>query len=61
MPCKFEKLDVVDESAYMKIVKENKVNYIVHMAGILSALGEKHPDLAVDVNVNGVVNAIRAA
>ena len=45
----------------MKMVKDNKVNYIVHMAGILSALGEKNPDLAVDVNVTGVVNAIRAA
>lgn len=31
------------------------------MAGILSALGEKHPDLAVDVNIVGVINALRAA
>ena len=45
----------------MRMVKSHKVNYIVHLAGILSALGEKNPDLAVDVNVNGVINAVRAA
>ncbi len=61
LPCNFQQLDVTNESQYMTMVKENKVNYIVHMAGILSALGEKNPDLAVDVNVNGVVNALRAA
>ena len=31
------------------------------MAGILSALGERHPDLAIDVNIFGVVNALRLA
>ena len=45
----------------MNMVKTNKVNYIVHLAGILSALGEQKPDLAVDVNVLGVINAMRAA
>ena len=43
------------------MVKDNKVDYIVHMAGILSALGEINPDLAIDVNVNGVTNALRIA
>jgi len=43
------------------MVKSHKINNIVHLAGILSALGEKHPDLAVDVNVIGVINALRAA
>ena len=60
-PCEYQKLDVTDESTYMKLVKGKKVNYIVHLAGILSALGERNPDLAVDVNVLGVINAIRAA
>ena len=60
-PCRFEQLDVVDDKKYMHMVKSHNVNYILHLAGILSALGEQKPDLAVDVNVVGVINAIRAA
>lgn len=60
-PCRYERLDVVDAANYTRLVEENKVNYVVHLAGILSALGEKNPDLAVDVNVTGVVNALRIA
>ena len=52
---------MTDERNYMRLVKSHKINYIVHLAGILSALGEKNPDLAVDVNVIGVINALRAA
>lgn len=60
-PCKFEKLDITNATKYRKIVEDNKIDYIVHLAGILSALGEKNPDLAIDVNVFGVVNALRIA
>ena len=59
--CEYQPLDVCDDQKYMSMVKDNKVNYIVHLAGILSALGEQKPDLAVDVNVVGVINAMRAA
>ena len=60
-PCKYEKLDVTDNAKYERLIKENDINYMVHMAGILSALGERHPDLAIDVNIFGVVNALRLA
>ena len=60
-PCRYESLDVCDDDKYSKLVKDNKINYIVHLAGILSALGERHPDLAIDVNVLGVVNVMRIA
>ena len=55
--CKYEKLDICDQKKYESIVKENKVDYIVHLAAILSASGEKTPDLAYDVNVTGAQNA----
>mmetsp|Transcript_7891 Transcript_7891/g.13230 ORF Transcript_7891/g.13230 Transcript_7891/m.13230 type:complete len:90 (+) Transcript_7891:36-305(+) len=35
-------LDVRDEKTYRKIVEERKVTKIIHMAAIISALGEKH-------------------
>lgn len=60
-PCKFEQLDICDKTTYEKIIKDNKITYIVHLAAILSALGEKQPDLALDVNVNGFNNALNLA
>jgi len=59
--CHFETLDVCDEAGYRRIVEKHNINYIVHMAGILSSLGERYPDLAIDVNVFGAVNALRIA
>lgn len=60
-PCRYESLDVTDKDAYTKKTKENGITYIVHLAGILSALGEQNPDLAIDVNVFGAVNALKIA
>ena len=59
--CKYYKLDVTDKDLYEKIVKEEKVDYILHLAAILSSLGEKYPDLAYDVNVHGAQNALNLA
>lgn len=61
LPCKQEQLDVCDFEKYEKIVKDNKIDYIVHLAAILSALGEKFPDRAATVNVDGAVNALNLA
>ena len=46
---------------YNQIVKDNNIDYIIHLAGILSSLGEKHPQLAFDVNVIGAKNAMDIA
>lgn len=37
------------------------MNYLCHLASILSAGGEKNPDLAIDVNCIGSINALRIA
>jgi nucleoside-diphosphate-sugar epimerase len=42
-------------------VKDNKITYIVHLAAILSAMGEKYPDLACKVNVDGAINGMNIA
>jgi len=59
--CRYESLDVSDQKRYEQLVKENKVQYIVHLAAILSALGERFPDKAEKVNVNGFLNGLNLA
>jgi len=61
LPCRYEQLDVTDFKRYDEIVAEHKVDYIVHLAAILSALGERFPDRATNVNVYGCVNALNIA
>lgn len=61
MPCRYEQLDVCDFTRYDKIVADHKIDYIVHLAAILSALGERFPDRATQVNVNGCINALNIA
>lgn len=61
LPCRFEHLDVSDLKKYETLVKENKIDYIVHLAAILSALGERFPDRANNVNVTGFLNAMNLA
>lgn len=54
-------MDVADFNKYEKLVKDHKITYIVHLAAILSALGERFPDRANSVNVTGFLNAINLA
>src|SRR3989344_688852 len=57
----FLSLDVMDFVAVEKIVKERRIDTIYHMAAILSASAEKDPQLAWDVNINGLRNILEAA
>lgn len=59
--CKYYKLDVTDKKTYKEIVEKEEVDYILHLAAILSSLGEQYPKLAYDVNVNGAANAFNIA
>jgi len=38
--CKYYKLDVTDKKTYKEIVEKEEVDYILHLAAILSSLGE---------------------
>jgi len=42
-PCRYEKLDVTDGDKFRKLVEESKSDTILHLAAILSAVGEKNP------------------
>ncbi len=57
----FEPIDVTSRKAIETAVDDYEINYIVHMAAILSATGEKKPHLAWDVNMNGLHNILEVA
>lgn len=57
----YEPLDVMDKKELARICDKHKVNYIVHLAAILSAVGEKNPDLAYQININGLYNVLEVA
>jgi threonine 3-dehydrogenase len=54
-------LDVLDYDKLDTIVTRYEVDAIFHMAAILSALGERNPQLAYRVNLQGVVNILEIA
>lgn len=58
--CRTALLDVDDREAIEAIIREEEVQTIIHLAAILSAKGEKIPDKAFDVNVNGMRNVLNA-
>lgn len=57
----YDVLDVTYMESVEKIIQHRSVHTIYHLAGILSATGERHPELAWNVNVNGVRNVLEAA
>ena len=57
----FVQLDVLDTKALGETIDRYKVDGIVHLAAILSAVGEKNPQLAWNVNINGTVNVFEVA
>ncbi len=57
----FETLDILDRPKMEMLVKKYKIDGIVNMAAILSAVGEEHPMLAWDINMNGLINVLEVA
>ena len=49
-----EKGEVTDGKALEKIIKTHKIDTIYHLASLLSATGEANPQLAWEVNMNGL-------
>ena len=56
-----EQADVTNLDQLREVVASYNINTIYHLASILSANGEKHPDLAWRVNLNGLKNVLDLA
>lgn len=57
----FELLDVLDAKKTVELCKKYQVNTIIHLAAILSAVAEKNPQLAYNINMNGLHNMLEIA
>ncbi|MDR1405675.1 MAG: NAD-dependent epimerase/dehydratase family protein [Prevotellaceae bacterium] len=55
----FEKMDVTDSASIEAAIRRHRIDTIVNLAAILSATGEKNPDLAWKINIDGLLNVIR--
>lgn len=56
-----EKLDVLNKDALREIISKYEITTIYHLAAIISAVGEKNPKLAWNVNMNSLVNVLEAS
>ncbi|RLC71919.1 MAG: L-threonine 3-dehydrogenase [Chloroflexi bacterium] len=57
----FEFMDVTQRGAIGAVVDRYRVDTVYHLAAILSATGEKKPQLAWDVNINGLYKILEIA
>jgi nucleoside-diphosphate-sugar epimerase len=54
-------VDVRDIKQLAELVNRYGINTVYHLAGLLSAGGEKNPDMAWDINVTGLKNILDIA
>jgi nucleoside-diphosphate-sugar epimerase len=57
----FEVLDVTNAQQMAELAKKHKVDSIIHLAALLSAVAEAKPALAWEINMGGLFNALEVA
>ena len=53
-------LDALEKNSLSKVIYERDIDTIFHMASLLSAIGEKMPQAAWNININGLLNVLEA-
>jgi len=59
--CRFEVLNVMDKDLLRKLVKDENITQIYHLAAILSATGEKNPMFAWQLNMDSLLHVLELA
>ena len=54
-------LDVTKKQQLVEVITQNKIEVVYHLAAILSASGEKNPQLCFDVNILGLYYVLEAS
>ena len=54
-------LDVTNKQQLVEVITKNKIEVVYHLAAILSASGEKNPQLCFDVNILGLYYVLEAS
>lgn len=57
----FKTCDITNKDKVFEIVSKGSFDKIFHLASILSTGGEKNPEMALDININGTINLLEAA
>jgi nucleoside-diphosphate-sugar epimerase len=58
---RYEKLDVLNSEQMENIIRDNNINEVYHLAALLSATGEKNPQLCWQINMDGLMNVLELA
>lgn len=53
-----ETIDVLNADQIIQAIKKHQVTQIYHLAALLSAVGEKNPSLAWNINMNGLMHVL---
>lgn len=56
----FEFLDVLDPHHITRVMQRYDIGTVYHLAALLSAIGESRPNIAWQVNLNGLYNILEA-
>ncbi len=54
-------INVTDPESVEEVIKKHNIDTVIHMAAILSGVGEKNPAMCWNVNMNGTINILNLA
>ena len=57
----FEIVDIINGQQIAEVIDKHKVDQIINLAAVLSAVGENDPQACWDVNMNGLYNILEIA